>query len=109
MPVAAQQDAEIVERSHNACELDAINKEDREWVLALTNRIQEQILEILRAFRHFSYLSRPRRFAGHCAKVTSLCQACKPPLAASATSRTSCIKVIPLMRLSGRRFFCNAK
>ena len=57
VPVAAQEHAEIVERSDHARQFDAVDEEDREWILGLSDRIQEQILQILRAFRHFSYLS----------------------------------------------------
>jgi hypothetical protein len=57
MTIASQQDAEIVKRSHDASQLDAVDKENSEWVLALANRIQEHVLEVLRPFRHFSCLS----------------------------------------------------
>ena len=57
MPVAAKQHAEIVERGNHARQFDAVYEEDCEWILGLSNRVQEQILKILRAFRHFFYLS----------------------------------------------------
>ena len=57
MSVAAQQHAKIVERRHNASQFHAVDKEDRERDLGLPDRIQKQILKILRTFRHCFYLS----------------------------------------------------
>ena len=57
MAVAPQQHAEIVERGHHPGQFHAVDEEDRQWVLALANRIQEQILKVLRTLRHSSYLS----------------------------------------------------
>jgi hypothetical protein len=76
MAVAPQEDAEIVERGHHAGELHAVDEEDREWVLALSNRIQEHVLQVLRTFRHFSCLSPiPNGVSANSAQFIVRCQA----------------------------------
>ena len=55
--IAAQKHAEIVERGDDARQFDAVDEKDGEWILGLPDRVQEQVLQILRAFRHFFYLS----------------------------------------------------
>ena len=57
MSVAAKQHAEIVERSDHPGQFDAVDQEYRERILALADRIQKQVLQILRSFRHCSFLS----------------------------------------------------
>jgi hypothetical protein len=50
--VTAQKHAEIIEGSDNARQLDAVDQENRERNLLLTNGIEEKILKVLRTFRH---------------------------------------------------------
>ena len=47
MPVAAQQDAEIIEPGYDTLQLDAVDQEDRERNLVLTDKIEKSVLEIL--------------------------------------------------------------
>jgi hypothetical protein len=48
MPVAPQQQAEIVEPGDDSLELDAVDEEDRERDFILPDEIQKRILQILR-------------------------------------------------------------
>jgi hypothetical protein len=50
MPIPTQEDAEIVEPSHHALQLDAVDEKDRERRLGFANVIEKRVLEALRAF-----------------------------------------------------------
>ena len=50
--IAAKKNAEIVERCHDAGQLDAVDKENSQRNLLLANSVQEKILQVLRTFRH---------------------------------------------------------
>ena len=53
MAVPAQQDAEIVEPSHDALQLDAVDEKDREGNFVLPDVVEKRVLKILRAIaRH---------------------------------------------------------
>jgi hypothetical protein len=52
MAVATQENTEIVEGCHNTGQLHAVDQEDRQRNLLLANGIEEEILQVLRTFRH---------------------------------------------------------
>lgn len=52
VPVAPQQHTEIVKPSHDTLKLHAIDEEDRQRRLLLTDVIQKSVLKILRALSH---------------------------------------------------------
>src|SRR5690606_3256265 len=103
MPVAAEQYAEIIERRDYARQLDAVDKEDCKWILGLSDRIQKQILKILRAFRHFSYLSLappvPKQLVNSKAPVNHTCSHHESIM----RNRKNVYAV------SGQAFLCNVK
>jgi hypothetical protein len=47
MPVAAQQYAKIVEPGDDTLKFDAVDQEDCEWNLVLTDKIEKSVLQIL--------------------------------------------------------------
>jgi len=47
MPVAAQQDAEIIEPGDDTLQFDAVDQEDRERNLVLADKIEKSVLQIL--------------------------------------------------------------
>lgn len=47
MPVTPQQDTKIIEPRHDALQLYAVDQEDSQWGLVLTNVVEECILEAL--------------------------------------------------------------
>jgi len=52
VPVAAKQDAKIVERGDDTRQLDAVDEKDRQRNLLLADGVEEEILEILGALGH---------------------------------------------------------
>ena len=57
VPVAAEQDAEVVEPSHDTLKLDAIDEKDRQRDLVLAAMVQERVLEVLSALARQFFLS----------------------------------------------------
>ena len=51
MPVAPQQDAEIVEPRDDALKFDAVDQEHRYWDLVLSDVVEKGVLKILVFFR----------------------------------------------------------
>jgi hypothetical protein len=45
VPVAAEQDAEIIEPSHHSLQLDAIHEKDGQRSLVLANMIEKSVLK----------------------------------------------------------------
>ena len=54
-PVALQQDAKIIEPGYDALEFDAVHQEYSEWNLALSDRVQEGVLQVLFFVGRFFY------------------------------------------------------
>jgi hypothetical protein len=50
MPIATQEDAKIIEPSHNALQLDSVHEKNRERDFILAYKVQERVLQILGAF-----------------------------------------------------------
>jgi len=47
--IPPQQDAEIIEPSHDALKFDAVDQKNREWRFALADVIEKSVLKILRS------------------------------------------------------------
>ena len=74
--MATQQNAEIVEPSHDALQLVPVHEEDRERNFGLADVVEESVLEVLLSFgghgRSFHFLARgPRVPAGRYCQVSS--------------------------------------
>ncbi|MBP2467520.1 hypothetical protein JOH52_003541 [Sinorhizobium meliloti] len=52
MTVAAQQHTEIVKRCYDTRQLDAVDEEYGQRNLLLADRVEKEILQVLRTFRH---------------------------------------------------------
>jgi hypothetical protein len=72
MPVAPKQDAKIIEPTHNALQLDPVDKKNRQRSFVLANVVEKRVLQVLSFFsRHGCFPFFSRRLLDALGAVTS--------------------------------------